>query len=143
MTAILERTTSLRTMPTRDLIRENEILRDRLEAAEQQIRDMKTALAQQPELEGLTFLNARQRLILGILMRKRTASREAIYALVWPNASDGGYGVRVVDTAIRHIRRKLPVTIKIRTVYGEGYALDPEAIQALRDLSQSFVEGRH
>jgi len=95
------------------------------------------------ELEGLLGmriacprpwrLTGREAQVFGLLLRHGVCPRERIFAAIW--GYDSEVDGKIVDVTVCHLRRKLRhLGIAIRTEYGVGYFLEPDARRRARAL---------
>lgn len=105
---------------------ENEALRAKLQAWEgsRQVSGLRVGLR----------LSRSEALLLSLLMTKRRASRNHIYAAVFEKLNGDGPGLKIIDVFVCKVRAKLraaglaPV---IRPIWGEGYEITPETVSAI------------
>jgi two-component system cell cycle response regulator CtrA len=119
----------------------SEAQREALEAENAALREENDALRQQlasagwrPPVElGLTPNEA---VVLGVLMARDVATKDAIHTALYGLEIDGGAEPKIVDVFICKIRAKLRragLTDAITTVWGVGYALTEAHKTELRD----------
>jgi len=109
------------------LLKENEMLRDRIEILE----DMLGMSAPVPAWLDLTPSEGR---VLGFLAMRGSATKEQIYgALYGLRIERDQPDFKIVDVFICKIRKHLkPAKITISTIWGIGYALEGESLLAAR-----------
>ncbi len=101
---------------------ENLLLRERIAALESILMD-----CARPEMEwGLTSQEVR---VFGVLVNRELATKDAIMAGLYSDRAgeEGEVEPKIVDVFVCKIRKKLkPFGVEIRTVWGQGYTLDPK-----------------
>jgi DNA-binding response OmpR family regulator len=99
-------------------------LRDRIEELER-ILGMREVL---PRPWGLT---RREAAVLGLLLRRQVLSATQLFEAIWGGDSDRE--TKIVEVVVCKLRAKLrPHGIAIRTEYGTGYFIPPQAKAAAR-----------
>jgi two-component system cell cycle response regulator CtrA len=118
----------------------------RLEAVETENEILREKVAQLEELLGLTFpaplefgLTGSEAKAFGVLMNRDIATKDAIMAGLYADKPFGGEAEpKIVDVFICKARRKLkPFSIKIETVWGQGYRLTPETKAIVRSMLEA------
>ena len=107
-------------------------LRADLQRAEDQIHQMQAALAEQVEPMISRRLTRLENAVLAFLIKKGTASKNAIHQWVYSNDPNGGPHSKTLEVVILKIRRKLPPGAKITTIHGVGWSIDEETIRILQ-----------
>jgi len=101
---------------------ENLLLRERLAFLEAILME-----CTRPAIEwGLTAQETR---VFGVLVNREVATKDAIMAGLYSDkaGSEGEVEPKIVDVFVCKIRKKLkPFGVEIRTVWGQGYTLDPD-----------------
>jgi DNA-binding response OmpR family regulator len=102
-----------------------EDLRDRVEELET-LLGLKVSFAKQ-----FRFTRTEQKFV-GILLRRKVASRDAFFTAIYGGLSDRSEGV--IEVNISNIRRKLePYGLTVRNRWGVGYYLDDKAREVLME----------
>lgn len=114
------------------LKQENELLRERVARLESIL--MQTA---PPPIEWrLTASEAR---VFGCLVNREIATKDAIMAALYCDRldADGAAEPKIVDVFVCKMRRKLkPFGVEIRTVFGQGFVIDPATRSTYRSTSE-------
>ena len=101
------------------LERENEVLRERVDALE---REFMGALLVFPVAWCLT---ANEQRIMGVLLSRPEASKDQIMTALYRDTHRDEAEIKIVDVFVCKVRRKLkPFGVAIRTIWGVGYAID-------------------
>ncbi len=119
----------------------------RLEAENDQLRALVTELKSlafgewRPPAEWL--LTPSQQRIFALLLKRGQVTREQAASALWALRPEGEIPDRkVIDVQLCHMRKKLaPFGVQIRTLWGQGIALDPETRTRLRGEAQSSALG--
>ena len=107
---------------------ENDMLRAKVE----QLEGLLGVRMSAPLILGLTAQEAR---VLGVLMKRDVATKEAVMAGLYSHRADDTVEIKIVDVFICKIRKKLqPFDIPIETVWGQGYRLKPETKEKVRGM---------
>lgn len=112
---------------------------------EDQIDELKGIVGQSPEDELLfeaLDLPKQQRRIVGLLMKRQLATKEALFTAMYYDVdeddrpeSDG-----MVDVQVSHLRKKLAVhEVTINTSRGEGWYITNENKTKLRLIAETFI----
>lgn len=105
------------------LLEQNRRLReenDELRETVRQLRENAVERATAPLPEGIGRVTPlEERALRALLARPDLATKEFIYRALYP--SDDHVQLKIVDVMVCHLRRKLPPTIVIETVWGRGY----------------------
>lgn len=112
---------------------ENEELRERIARLEAEL----WGLAPMPVELRLT---GKEEKVLGCLMQRPEASRDAIMLALYGNAPSGDDEpeIKIVDVFVFNVRKKLkPFGIEIGTHWGHGYFLDAKAKAAIRAMQRT------
>jgi len=85
-----------------------------------------------PDEWGLT---TSEEALFACLWANREATKDALHlALYWDSGADGGAGLKIIDVYVCKIRKKVqPFGIKIKTIWGRGYALPESTRKLIRD----------
>lgn len=79
---------------------------------------------------GLTTSEMR---VFRVLLNRTMATKEAIHATLYHNEGKEAAEPKIVDVFICKIRKKLkPYGIEVKTIWGQGYSLDPETRARLK-----------
>lgn len=112
---------------------ENLLLRERIAVLEAVLME-----SAKPAIEwGLTSQEAR---VFGVLVNRELATKDAIMLGLYSGRAgdDGEVEPKIVDVFVCKIRKKLkPFGVEIRTVWGQGYALDPATRASYRISSKA------
>lgn len=112
---------------------ENLLLRERIAFLEAILIDC----ARLPVEWGLTQQETR---VFGTLVNREVATKDAVMAALYSDraGAEGEVEPKIVDVFVCKIRKKLkPFGIEIRTVWGQGYALNPDVRSAYRHASKA------
>ena len=118
-----------------ETLRELVELRERVQDLEQELADLKNTKVQD-ELrlrEALNISPGTTKMLLA-LARGGIMSREQLLCHGCANGEDNG--VRLVDSQVKRIRRRLP-WVKIISHYGYGYELHPESVKTVRAIVEN------
>ncbi|MGU3666136.1 helix-turn-helix domain-containing protein [Methylobacterium sp. A49B] len=112
---------------------ENLLLRERVAFLEAILVDC----ARLPMEWGLTQQETR---VFGALVNRELATKDTVMAALYSDraGAEGEVEPKIVDVFVCKIRKKLkPFGVEIRTVWGQGYTLDPETRAAYRQASKA------
>ena len=113
-----------------ELRREVQALRDTLEA-------MRSSLESEPGLKliQIAHLTRAERLLLGILIRRRRATRDQLMTALYCHRPDTEPCAKIIDTYICKIRKKLkPHGIEIKTVWCAGYEIPLDSLERIKAM---------
>lgn len=98
---------------------ENALLRERIAVLESELMETRSL----PIEWRLTPQECR---VFGVLVNRELATKSAIMTALYHDRADEAEE-KIVDVFICKMRKKItPFDIEIRTVWGQGYSLDPE-----------------
>ncbi|HVI92298.1 MAG TPA: hypothetical protein VM659_28670 [Dongiaceae bacterium] len=109
-----------------------------LEMATERIRELEEAL-------GVTFrgapcfgLTKSEERLVGAFLKNRFVTKRAAAAAIYIEGRDMAPSTNLLGVHISHLRRKLaPFEIRIRTVYAEGWAMEPPHQARLRAIQDA------
>jgi DNA-binding response OmpR family regulator len=113
-----------------ELRREMQALRDALE-------DMRSSLEREPGLKliQIAHLTPTERLLLGILIRRRRVTKDQLMTALYCDRPDNEPCAKIIDTFICKMRRKLePHGIEIKTVWNAGYEIPLDSIERIKAM---------
>jgi two-component system cell cycle response regulator CtrA len=113
-----------------ELRREVQALRDALEA-------MRSSLESEPGLKliQIAHLTHTERLLLGILIRRRRVTKDQLMTALYCHRPDNEPCAKIIDTYICKIRKKLkPHGIEIKTVWCAGYEIPLDSIERIKAM---------
>ena len=113
-----------------ELRHEVQALRDALEA-------MRSALESEPGLKliQIAYLTHTERLVLGILIRRRRVTKEQLMTALYCHRPDNEPCAKIIDVMICKIRKKLkPHGIEIKTIWYEGYEIPLGSIERIKAM---------
>ena len=75
--------------------------------------------------------------VLNVLLKRSTATKEAIHAVLYGDDADGGAEMKIIDVLVCKIRAKIePYGLKITTVWGQGYKLEAGTFAVLDAMAR-------
>ena len=108
---------------------ENEMLRE-------QIAKLELLLGMQAAAPIEFRLTGKEEGVFGVLMAREIATKEMVMFALYSSLGKDEAEPKIVDVFICKIRRKLkPFGIDIKTVWGKGYYLTPEAKRSVKELT--------
>jgi len=113
-----------------ELRHEVQALRDALEA-------MRSSLESEPGLKliQIAHLTHTERLVLGILIRRRRVTKDQLMTALYCHRPDNEPCAKIIDTYICKIRKKLkPHGIEIKTVWCAGYEIPLDSIERIKAM---------
>ncbi|WP_020179811.1 helix-turn-helix domain-containing protein [Methylopila sp. M107] len=104
----------------------------RLEIVEAENDELRERVVQLEELLGFRTLTPiewgltpKQASVLGFLLNRPMATKDELMTALYALDVDDPPHQKIIDVFVCHLRRKLrPFGIEIRTVWGQGYAID-------------------
>lgn len=109
----------------------------KLECAQFRIEELERVVGLDYACPLALRLSRNQARMLGLLMHKKVASKDALYTALYTDVICDKElpESKVIDVQISHMRRKLrPFGIEIETIWGTGYALAPEAKEKINRM---------
>jgi DNA-binding response OmpR family regulator len=109
---------------------EVQALRDGLEA-------MRSSLESEPGLEliQIAHLTHTERLLLGILIRRRRVTKDQLMTALYCHRPDNEPCSKIIDTLICKMRRKLkPHGIEIKTIWCAGYEIPLDSLERVKAM---------
>jgi DNA-binding response OmpR family regulator len=113
-----------------ELRREVQALRDALEV-------MRSSLESEPGLRliQIAHLTPAERLLLGVLIRRRRATKDQLMTALYCHRPDNEPCSKIIDTCICKMRRKLkPHGIEIKTIWCAGYEIPLDSIKRIKAM---------
>lgn len=111
-----------------------EHLRSQLHAAQDQIQAMNEALLDEIDWHFVPGLGTKERLMLSFIVRKRRASKKAIYDYIYSAHPNDPPDIKIIDVWAHRIRKKLPPGCELRTLWGVGFLMPDETIRILKGM---------
>lgn len=110
-------------------------LRERVEYLEAENHQLKLALREEvPPIPGIE-LTASERTVLGALLARDPASKDAVYNALYFDRIDDPPAEKITDVLVCKLRKKLTRKgIEVETVWGTGWRLTPEMKARVRAL---------
>ena len=113
-----------------ELRHEVQALRDALEA-------MRSSLESEPGLKliQIAYLTHTERLVLGILTRRRRVTKDQLMTALYCHRPDNEPCAKIIDTYICKIRKKLkPHGIEIKTLWCAGYEIPTDSLERIKAM---------
>lgn len=108
-----------------DIARRLEVVEEENGVLRERIRQLETALMGVTPLPFEWGLTSQESIVFGVLVNRPLATKAAVLAALYRDLGKDEAEEKIVDVFICKIRKKLkPFGIRIRTVWGQGYALD-------------------
>lgn len=83
---------------------------------------------------GLTLMEAR---VIAVIVAKGTVSREAIETIIYDMCD--ACASNTIKVIVCRARKKLPARVRIKTLFGIGYSMSKEDVDALKDWLRTEV----
>ena len=113
-----------------ELRHEVQALRDALEA-------MRSSLESEPGLKliQIAHLTHTERLVLGILIRRRRVTKDQLMTALYCHRPDNEPCPKIIDVMVCKIRKKLkPHGIVIKTIWSTGYEIPLDSIERIKAM---------
>lgn len=112
-------------------------LRERVDELESLVREMNAETGDEELLIDFNpHLTTTERKIVGLLMKFSRLSKTRIFESLYGNRPNDAPEPKIVDVLVCKIRKKFAQTnlgVAIKTIWGFGYAIEPEDIKRLRE----------